>query len=121
MNTPLRLALAACLALGALYWAVNHRETIAFSWRGLVEAPDEAGYVHDAASRSIGILPGTLSVGTLGTYLVVPYGSLGIVAAAMAAGAFWWAWRRHNHPLQWTGAAPRGFEVANVPERGPGH
>jgi hypothetical protein len=29
--------------------------------------------------------------------------------------------RAPTRPLRWTGAAPRGFEVRRVPERGPGH
>ena len=38
-------------------------------------------------------------------------------ATGFAALAIW----RHNPSLQWTGAAARGFEVQEVPGRGPGH
>ena len=40
-----------------------------------------------------------------------------LVFTAFAALAVW----RHNHPLQRTGAAGRGFEVQEIPGRGPGH
>jgi hypothetical protein len=57
--------------------------------------------------------------GGLGGVYFIPFlpPILLIVFTAFAALAIW----RHNHPLQWTGAAGRGFEVQEVSGRGPGH
>jgi hypothetical protein len=51
----------------------------------------------------------------------IPYYIIGAVLPLVGV-QLWRALRRlPNHPMQWTGAAQRGFEVQTLSGRGPGH